>query len=46
MPSVLVVDDEPGLREILRAYLEAEGFVVRAAGTGRRALEDVRARLA
>ena len=45
MPSVLVVDDEPGLREILRAYLEAEGFVVREAGTGRRALEDVRAQM-
>lgn len=45
MPSVLVVDDEPGLREILRAYLEAEGFVVREAGTGRLALEDVRAQM-
>ena len=45
MPSVLVVDDEPGLREILRAYLEAEGFVVREAGTGRLALEDARAQM-
>lgn len=39
MPSVLVVDDEPGIREIARAYLEAAGFTVREAGSGQRALD-------
>lgn len=39
MPSVLVVDDEPGIREIARAYLEADGFRVREAGTGQLALD-------
>lgn len=39
MPSVLVVDDEPGIREIARAYLEADGFTVREASTGRLALD-------
>lgn len=39
MPSVLVVDDEPGIREIARAYLEADGFTVREAGTGRLAVD-------
>ena len=31
---VLVVDDEPRIRSILRAYLEAEGFVVDEVATG------------
>lgn len=39
MPSVLVVDDEPGIREIARAYLEAAGFTVREAGSGQLALD-------
>lgn len=39
MPSVLVVDDEPGIREIARAYLEADGFTVREAGSGQLALD-------
>ncbi len=39
MPSVLLVDDEPGIREIARAYLEADGFTVREAGSGRLALD-------
>lgn len=37
--SVLVVDDEPGIIEIASAYLRRDGFVVRTAGTGRRALD-------
>lgn len=39
MPSVLVVDDEPGIREIARAYLEADGFAVREAGSGQLGLD-------
>ena len=33
MSRVLVVDDEPALREILRAYVEREGHEVVEAGT-------------
>ena len=36
--SVLVVDDEPKIREVLRGYLQSEGFVV---GRGRRRGERV-----
>jgi DNA-binding response OmpR family regulator len=35
---VLVVDDEARIRALLRAYLEAEGFTVSEAATGREAL--------
>ena len=35
---VLVVDDEPRIRTVLRAYLEADGFAVSEAATGRDAL--------
>ncbi|HRY10218.1 MAG TPA: response regulator transcription factor [Candidatus Nanopelagicales bacterium] len=35
---ILVVDDERGIREVLRAYLENEGFVVDEADTGAEAL--------
>lgn len=35
---VLVVDDEMQIREILRAYLTAEGFLVQEAATGAQAL--------
>jgi DNA-binding response OmpR family regulator len=37
--SVLVVDDEPGIIEIASAYLRRDGFTVRTATTGRRALD-------
>jgi len=37
--SVLLIDDEPGILEIAGAYLRREGFLVRTAGTGTRALE-------
>ena len=36
--SILVVDDEPQIRTVLKAYLEAEGFAVTEAGTGADAL--------
>jgi len=38
MRRVLVVDDEPQIRTVLRAYLEAEGFAVADAATGADAL--------
>lgn len=37
-PRILVVDDEPQIRTVLRAYLEADGFEVHEAGTGADAL--------
>ena len=37
---ILVVDDEPSIRELLRAYLEADGFEVAVAGTGADALHQ------
>jgi DNA-binding response OmpR family regulator len=36
--SVLVVDDEPGIRDILRVNLEAEGYQVLEAGDGPEAI--------
>ena len=39
---VLVVDDEPQIRTVLRAYLEAEGFTVTEAATGADALHRFR----
>jgi DNA-binding response OmpR family regulator len=42
MSTVLVVDDEPQIRAVLRAYLEADGFSVTEAGTGGDALRLVR----
>jgi len=38
MTKVLVVDDEPELREMVRRYLEAEDFAVTEAGDGEAAL--------
>ncbi len=40
---VLLVDDEPKIAEVLRAYLEREGFQVLTAVTGRQAIERVNA---
>jgi DNA-binding response OmpR family regulator len=40
--TVLVVDDEQVLRELIRPYLEAEGFMVREARTGPEALDILR----
>ena len=36
--SVLVVDDEPALRKVIRSSLAASGFTVEEAGTGGEAL--------
>jgi DNA-binding response OmpR family regulator len=43
--SILVVDDEPGIIEIASAYLRRDGFTVRTATTGRRALDAVTTQL-
>ena len=40
--TVLVTDDDPDLRDILRSILEGEGFQVLEASDGRAALEAVR----
>jgi len=39
--KILVVDDEPGVRDILRINLECEGFAVCEAGDGVEALEEI-----
>lgn len=36
--SVLIVDDEPGIRRILKGVLEDEGFAVEAVSSGEAAL--------
>mgnify|MGYP002622803720 FL=1 len=41
--SVLVVDDEAGVREVVSAYLDRDGFRVSEAVTGSQALEILRA---
>ena len=38
---VLVVDDEPSVQEVARAYLEREGFIVHSAMTGEDALAAI-----
>lgn len=38
-PTILVVDDEATIREVIRRYLEKEGFNVREAGDGYAALD-------
>jgi DNA-binding response OmpR family regulator len=42
MRNVLVVDDEPHIRTVLRGYLEAAGFAVTEAADGESALAAVR----
>ena len=37
-PTILIVDDEDGIRDFLRSAFEAEGFTVLAAGDGAAAL--------
>jgi two-component system, chemotaxis family, chemotaxis protein CheY len=41
--DVLVVDDEPDLRDTMCAILEAEGYRVETASNGREALDSLRA---
>jgi len=42
MRQVLVVDDEPHIRTVLRGYLEADGFAVSEAADGETAVRQVR----
>jgi len=42
-PRVLVVDDEPMVRDVLSRYLAQDGFVVDAVSDGRRALDAIEA---
>src|SRR6266700_5240536 len=42
MRRVLVVDDEPHIRAVLRGYLEADGFAVFEAADGEEAVRQVR----
>ena len=44
MKTILLVDDEPKIRELARDYLEHAGFAVETAGDGRAALTAVRTR--
>jgi DNA-binding response OmpR family regulator len=39
--KILVIDDEPSVHDVVRAYLEREGFIVYSAGNGREGLELV-----
>lgn len=39
---LMVVDDEAKIRELVRAYLQKEGFSVEEAGNGREALEKIK----
>ena len=41
-PTILVVDDEPPIIDLVRGYLEREGYVVHAAGDGPSAVAGVR----
>ena len=41
--DVLIVDDERGVREVTREFLEMDGYTVRAATTGAEAVEIMRA---
>ena len=42
-PTILLVDDEPPILELVRGYLEREGFTVRTVEDGLAAVEQVRA---
>lgn len=43
MPVILVIDDEPNILNLVRAYLEAEGYTVHTATDGVNGLEAARA---
>lgn len=42
-PNVLLVDDEPQVRDIVATYLERDGFAVRTAADGEAALQAIKA---
>ncbi len=41
MEEILVVDDEPNIRELVKLYLEKEGYKIHLAGTGEQALAEL-----
>lgn len=41
VPDILVVDDEPQVRQVVADYLERDGYTVRAASTGTEALAEI-----
>lgn len=45
IPDVLVVDDDPEILDVVASVLETEGYVVRTANNGLRALEQAQIRL-
>ncbi len=44
MKSILIIEDEPDIQELLRAYLEDAGYQTAVAGDGVAALDRVRTR--
>jgi CheY-like chemotaxis protein len=44
VPTVLVVDDDPDIREVLQMLLEADGYRVTTAGDGHEAWERIEGR--
>ena len=42
--DILIIDDEPDIRELIAGVLEDEGYAVRSAATAEKALEEVRMR--
>ena len=40
--NILVVDDEPQIRRVLRSTLSSQGYVITDAKTGEEAVESVR----
>jgi DNA-binding response OmpR family regulator len=45
MPTILVVDDEPSICEVVSLYLQRAGYTVQVAGDGKRALQALTASL-
>ena len=43
MPTVLVVEDEPAVREVVADLLQDEGYAVRQASDGLQAIEELQA---
>ena len=41
MSKILVVDDEPNIIELVKLYLEREGYQVHGLGNGREALSQL-----
>ncbi len=40
-PLILVVDDNPGIRDILKMILEMEGYIVHTAGSGEETFDQI-----